>query len=321
MTRTCIRVFALCLTISAATAWSQSSPSKPIRLIVAFAPGGGGDINARLYAPELTRLLGQPVIVENRPGAGTNLATEYVARAAPDGHTLLVNSAAVVINMSLYKKVNYDTFRDLAAVSIFSESPNILAVHPSLPAKTVSELVALARAKPNAMNYSSGGSGTTQHLTGELFKLKTNTRIVHIPFKGSAPSLTALLGGEVEMTFANLTAVSVYLKSGRLRALATTGANRSARVPAVPTMKESGMPGIEVSVWFGALAPAATPPDVVSAIAAAIGRAARTPEIRQRLSEHGAEPGGNTPDEFARILKREYANWAQVIRASGATAE
>ncbi|HYH40606.1 MAG TPA: tripartite tricarboxylate transporter substrate-binding protein, partial [Burkholderiales bacterium] len=207
-------------------AHAQTYPAKTIRLIVGFTPGGGVDINARLLAPKLTEYLGQNVIVENRPGAGTNIANELVARAAPDGYTLLVNTAAVVINLSLYKKVGFEA-KDFTPISVFSESPNILTVHPSLPVKNVKDLIALAKAKPGSMNFSSAGSGTTQHLTGELFKLRTGTSIVHVPYKGSAPSLTALLGGEVEMTFANIPAISSHVKTKRLRALANAGAKRA----------------------------------------------------------------------------------------------
>ena len=248
------------LAIAACGVCAQSYPTKPVRLVVGFTPGGGVDINARLLAPKLQEYLGQQIIVDNRPGAGTNIANELVARAAPDGYTLLVNTAAVVINMSLYKKVNFDAIKDFAPISLFSHSPNILTVHPSLPVKGVKDLVALAKAKPGAMNFSSAGAGTTQHLTGELFRLRTGTQIVHVPYKGSAPSLTALLGGEVEMTFANIPAISSHVKAKRLRALANAGAKRSDQLPEVPTMGESGIKGVEVVVWYGVLGPGRNAP-------------------------------------------------------------
>jgi tripartite-type tricarboxylate transporter receptor subunit TctC len=307
--------------ISALPAFGQAYPSKPIRLIVGFTPGGGVDINARLLAPKLSEYLGQQVVVDNRPGAGTNIANELVAKSPPDGYTLLVNTAAVAINMSLYRKVPFDTLRDFAAVSIFSNSPNVLVMHSSVPVRTVKELVALAKSKPGALNFSSAGSGTTQHLSGELFKLKTGTNIVHVPYKGSAPSLTALIGGEVEMTFANIPAIHSHVKSGRLRAIASTGTKRAAELPDVPIMKEAGVNGVEVVVWYGVLAPAATPRDVVNALAGAIAKAARAPETRQRLLDQGAEPVGNTPEEFSRLLKEEVARWAEVVRVSGAKAD
>jgi tripartite-type tricarboxylate transporter receptor subunit TctC len=307
--------------LAPAGAAAQSYPTKPVRLIVGFTPGGGVDINARMVAAELTKAYGQQFIVDNRPGAGTNIANELVAKSPPDGYTLLVNTAAVVINMSLYRKVNFDAIKDFTPVSVFSQSPNILTVHPSLPVKNVKELVTLAKSKPGAMNFSSAGSGSTQHLTGELFKLRTGTQIVHIPYKGSAPSLTALLGGEVEMTFANIPAISSHVKSKRLRALANAGTKRSDQMPEVPTLKESGIGGVEVVVWYGVLAPAGTPRDIVSALSGAIAKAARTPDVRQRLLDQGAEPVGNSPDEFAKLLREELTRWAEVVRVSGAKAD
>jgi tripartite-type tricarboxylate transporter receptor subunit TctC len=231
-----------------------------------------------------------------------------------------VNTAAVVINLSLYKKVNYE-LKDFAPISVFSESPNILTVHPSLPVKNVKDLIALAKAKPGAMNYSSAGAGTTQHLTAELFKLRTGTNIVHIPYKGSAPSLTALLGGEVEMTFANIPAISAHVKAKRLRALANAGAKRSPQMPDVPTLKESGVNGVEVVVWYGVFAPAGTPRDIVNTLGNAVAKAARSADTRQRLIEQGAEPVGNSPAEFAKLLKQEYVRWAEVVKVSGARAD
>jgi tripartite-type tricarboxylate transporter receptor subunit TctC len=307
--------------LAPAGAGAQSYPTKPVRLIVGFTPGGGVDINARMVAAELTKSFGQQFIVDNRPGAGTNIANELVAKSPPDGYTLLVNTAAVVINMSLYRKVNFDAIKDFTPVSVFSQSPNILTVHPSLPVKNVKELVTLAKSKPGAMNFSSAGSGSTQHLTGELFKLRTGTQIVHIPYKGSAPSLTALLGGEVEMTFANIPAISSHVKGKRLRALANAGTKRSDQMPEVPTLKESGIGGVEVVVWYGVLAPAGTPRDIVSALSGAIAKAARTPDVRQRLLDQGAEPVGNSPDEFAKLLREELTRWAEVVRVSGAKAD
>jgi tripartite-type tricarboxylate transporter receptor subunit TctC len=302
-------------------AQAQGFPTKPIRIVVGFTPGGGVDINARLLAPKFHEYFGQQAIVENRPGAGTNIANEMVAKASPDGYTLLLNTAALAINMSLYKKVNYDALRDFAPISIFSIAPNILVVHPSLPAKTPKELVALARARPGSMNYSSAGSGTTQHLTAELFKLRTGTDIVHVPYRGSAPSLTALIGGEVSLSFANIPAISAHVKGGRLRPLANAGPRRSPQMPDVPTMKEAGIGGVEVVVWYGLFAPAATPQAIVNALAAAVAKAARAPDVSQRLLDMGAEPVGNTPAEFSKLLREEVARWAEVVRVSGATAE
>jgi len=297
---------------------AQAYPAKPVRVIVGFTPGGGVDINARILAPKLTEYFGQQVIVENRPGAGTNIANELVARSAPDGYTLLINTAAVAINMSLYKKVPFDTLRDFAAVSMFSMSPNILVVHASVPARNVKELIALAKAKPGVLNFSSAGSGTTQHLSGELFKVRTKTNIVHIPFKGSAPSMTALISGEVDLSFANIPAIFNHVKSGRLRPLANLGPKRSAQLPDVPTMKESGVEGVEVVVWYGVLAPSATPAPVINTLAEAIIKATRAPDVRKRLIDQGAEPVGNKPEEFSKQLRDEVAKWAEVVKVSGA---
>jgi tripartite-type tricarboxylate transporter receptor subunit TctC len=300
---------------------AQPFPFRPVRLVVGFPPGGGVDIAARTLAPKLSELIGQPVIVENKPGAGTNIANEFVARSAADGYTLLVNTAAVAINMALYKNLPFDTLRDFAAVSIFSESPNILVVNSKLPAANLKEFLALARASPGKLNYSSAGSGTTQHLSAELFKLRAGLNIVHVPYKGTAPSMTALLSGEVDLSFANIPAIIGHVKSGRLRPLASTGAKRAELMADVPTMKEAGVNGVEVTVWYGVLAPSATPHETVDFLGKAIARAARSPEIRQRLSEQGAEPVGNTPDEFGKLLRDEVAKWAEVVKVSGARAD
>jgi tripartite-type tricarboxylate transporter receptor subunit TctC len=312
-----LAVFAL--TFPAPAVFAQAYPTKPIRLVVGFTPGGGVDINARLLQPKITEYLGQSLVVDNRPGAGTNIANEHVARSAPDGYTLLINTAALAINLSLYRKVPYEA-RDFSPVSLFSMSPNILVVHPSVPVKTAKDLIAFAKARPGQLNFSSAGSGTTQHLSGELFNLRTGTKIVHIPYKGSAPSLTALVSGEVEMTFANIPAISAHVKAGRLRSVANLGPKRSAQLPEVPTMAEAGVKGVEVVVWYGIFAPAATPPEVVGRLAEAIGRAARSPDIRQKLEGLGAEAVGNTPQEFSKLFQEEVARWAEVVKVSGAQA-
>jgi tripartite-type tricarboxylate transporter receptor subunit TctC len=300
---------------------AQNYPSRPVRLIVGFAPGGGVDINARMLAPKLSEYLGQQVVVENVPGAGTNIANERVARAVPDGYTLLINTAAVAINMSLYRNLPFDTLRDFAPVSVFSQSPNVLVVNAKLPAQNVKELVAMARSSPGKLNYSSAGVGTTQHLAAELFKLRTGTFIVHIPYKGTAPSMTALIAGEVDLSFANIPSIQGHLKSGRLRALAATAARRDPQLPEVPTMKEAGVEGVEVVVWYGVLAPTGTPRDIVHKLADGIQRATRDADVRKRMLEQGAEPVGNSPEEFSKLLREEVARWAEVVRISGARAD
>ncbi len=310
---------ALVLACGASHALAQAYPSKPIRLVVGFTPGGGVDINARLFGPKITEYLGQQVIVENRPGAGTNIANEHVARSAPDGYTLLINTAALAINLSLYSKVPYAA-KDFAPISVLSMSPNILVVHASVPVKSAKEFIALAKARPGQLNFSSAGPGTTQHLAGELFNLRAGVKTVHVPFRGSAPSLTALISGEVDLTYANIPAISAHVKSGRLRPIANLGPKRSDQLPQVPTMVESGVKGVEVVVWYGIFAPAATPRDIVAKLGEAIGRAARSPDVRQRLQDLGAEAVGNTPEEFNKLFHAEVARWAEVVKVSGAKA-
>ena len=305
----------------AASAAAQTYPARPVRFIVGFTPGGGVDINARLLAAKMSELIGQQVVVENKPGAGTNIANEYVAKAAADGYTLLFTSPAVAINMSLYRNPPYDALRDLAAVSVFSQSTNLLVVPAALPVRNVQELIAMARAQPGSLNYSSAGPGTTQHLAAELFKIRTGTNIVHVPYKGSAPSLTALIAGEVQLSFVNPLAIGQHVKTGRLRALAVAGASRTELMPDVPTMKEAGVEGVEVPLWFALLAPAATPRDIIRTLASATARAASSSDTRKHLLEQGAEPVGNTPEEFQQQLRAEVARWAEVVKASGAKAE
>ena len=301
-------------------ALAQAYPARPVHVIVGFTPGGGVDINARLLCAKLSELLGQQFVVENKPGAGTNIANEYVAKSAPDGYTLLFTSPAVAINMSLYSHPPYDALRDFAGVSIFSESTNLLVVPDKLPARSVRDLVAMAKEKPGSLNYGSAGQGTTQHLAGELFKLRTGTSIVHVPYKGSAPAMTALLSGDVQLSFINPVAAGPHVKAGRLRALAVAGDKRTALFPEVPTMKEAGFEGVEVALWYGLLAPKATPRPTVSALAGAVEKATRDAEVRKRLAADGAEPVGNTPEEFDRQLKQDLAKYGEVVRVSGARA-
>lgn len=304
-----------------APAHAQPWPAKPVRVMVGFTPGGGVDINARLLAQSLSESLGQQFIVENKPGAGTNIANDAVAKAPPDGYTLLFSSPTIAINMSLYKGLPYDTLRDLVGVSVFSETTNLLLVPASLPIKSVRELVALAREKPGSLNYSSSGSGSTQHLVAELFKLRTGTRIEHVPYRGSAPALTALIAGEVQLSVSNPVAVGSHIKSGRLRALALAGAKRSSVMPDVPTMKEAGIEGLEVPLWYGLLAPAATPREIIRTLATATAKAANAQDTRRRLLDQGAEPVGSSPEEFARLLRDEIPRYAEVVRISGARPE
>jgi tripartite-type tricarboxylate transporter receptor subunit TctC len=311
-------LLALCL--CALTAAAQPYPSRAVRVVVGFPPGGGTDILARVLAPQLSAQLGQPFVVENRPGATTNIASDLVAKSAPDGYTLLFTTSSLAINASLYKNLTYDALRDFAPISVFAESPNLLVAHSSAGG-SVKEVLAQAKAKPGAMNYSSAGSGTSQHLAGELFKARTRSYIVHIPYKGTAASLTAVIAGEVHFSFANVPAILGHVRSGRLRALAVLAPKRSDLMPDVPTMEEAGVRDVIVPVWYALLAPAATPREIVKALNDATVRAARSPELKQKLVEQGADPVGNTPEEFAKLLKEEVAKWAEVIRISGAKAE
>lgn len=298
------------------SAAAQSYPTRPVKLVVGFTPGGGVDINARLLAGKLSDLLGQQVIVDNKPGAGTNIANEFVARAAPDGYTLLMNTSAVTINMALHKNPPFNTLRDFAPVAVFSDSQNIMVVNATKSFKSPAEVIAVARARPGALTYGSAGAGSTQHLTGELFKLQTKTDVLHIPYKGSAPALAALMAGEVDMVFINVPAILQHVKSRRLRPLAAAGAKRSEIMPDVPTLKESGV-DLVMALWYGVLAPAGTPKEIVAKLANAINQAAFAPDIKQRLLDQGAEPVGNTPDQFGAMLREEVSRWAEVVKAAG----
>jgi len=314
-----LALFALAYLL-AGVAGAQTYPSHPVRIVIGFTPGGGVDINARLLAAKLSEQIGQQFVVENKPGAGTNIANEYVAKSAPDGYTLLLNSAAFAINLALYRNPPY-ALKDFAPVSVFSESVNLLVVSASLPAHNIKELVAMAKDKPGSLNYSSAGAGTSQHMAAELFKLRTGTNIVHVPYKGSAPALTALIAGEVQLSFSNTVAIHQHVKSGRLRALAVAGPKRTDVLPDVPTMKEAGVEGAEVPLWFGLLAPAGTPREIVQLLAANVAKAARSKDLHQKMIDQGADPVGNTPDEFQRQLEREVASWMEVVKVSGAKAE
>jgi tripartite-type tricarboxylate transporter receptor subunit TctC len=291
-------------------------PSRPLTLVVGFAPGGGIDINARLLAKALSPYLGQPVIVENRPGAGSKIANDHVAKSRPDGYTLLVTTAAIAIDMALGRNAGVEREADFVPVSTISTTPMILAVKPSLPVASVRALVARARARPGEMNYSSSGTGTTGHLYAELFKLRTATDIVHVPYKGNAPSLNALLAGDVDMTFATMPSVLPLVKAGRVRALATTGGTRSPLLPDLPTMKEAGIDDVEENVWYGLLAPAATPPEVIATLARAVAEVSRSRDFRHGLRALGVEPSITAGPEFRALVQREVARWAEVARVA-----
>jgi len=294
-------------------------PVKPIRMIVPSAPGSGPDTMARAIGQQLTGALGQPVVVENRGGAGGSIGGEAAAKAAPDGYTLIMASAGShAVNVGLYPKLGYDPLRDFAPVSLVSSAPNILIVHPSLPVKSVKDLIALARTKPGALSFASGGNGSTAHLSGELFKMLANVNMVHVPFKGAPGAVLAVMSGEVQLAFPNLPPALPQVRAGKLRALAVTTGKRFAAVPQLPTVAEAGVPGYEARAWFGVLAPTGTPRPIVTRLNAEIVKSVRAPEMRERLLADGAEAIGSTPEEFTAVMKTDIAKWAKVIKASGA---
>lgn len=294
---------------------AQTYPSKSVRLVVGFPAGGPTDIVSRTLAPRMTEALGQQVIVDNRAGAGGVIATEHVAKAPPDGHTLLMGTiGGIAVAMSLIPNRGYDTLRDLAPVTQAVTVTNLLVVHPSVPAKTVKELLAIARATPGRLNYASSGNGTVTHLAGELFKLMGKVEITHVPFKGGAPALTALISGEVDLSYENSLVVTPHVKSGRVRALAVTGSSRSASMPELPTISESGLPGYNASGWYGLFVPAATPRAVISRLHAEAVKALRLPDVVRTLSSQGAEPVGSSPEEFGAFVRAEIDKWANLVK-------
>jgi len=300
---------------------AQPYPSRPIRIIVPQSAGASTDLTARLIAQGLNEAFKQPVIVDNRPGAGSITGTDIVAKAAPDGYTLLVVASSITINPSLRKDLPYDTLRDLTGVTQLSAFPNILVVHPALPVKTVRELIALAKAKPGYLNWGSAGTGTGVHLSGELFTVMSGVEWVHVPFKGGGPGMIALMGGQVQLSFATIVAALPHVRSGKMRAIAVTTATRSPAAPDVPTIAESGLPGFDHGPWNGLLAPAKTPRTVIAKLNALAVRIVHSPEVKKVLNHEGAEPVGNTPEEFTAVLKSETAKWAKVVKAAGIKVE
>jgi len=296
---------------------AKAYPARVVRVIIGYPPAGAVDIMGRLMAVRLSEALGQQFVVENRPGASQNIAAELVARAAPDGYTLLHTSSALGINASLYPKLSYDPVKSFAPVAVFSQAPNLLVVHPSLPVKTVRDFVALAKKNPGKLNFAAP-VGTTQHLSGELFKLMAGVQMTHIPYKGSVPALTALVSGEVDFAFNNITSAHPLLQQNRLKALAVTSRNRSPVLPEVATMIESGVKDFEVAAWYGYLAPAATPSAVVSKLNATIQGIAGTSEFKQQLAKLGADAIVQSPQYFSGFLEQEIVRWQAAVRASGA---
>lgn len=319
-------LLAAALTLPAG-AWAQGAwPNKPVRIVVPFAAGGTTDILARALAPELQRVFGQPFVVDNKPGAGGNTGAAEVAKSAADGYTLLMGTVGThAINPSLYPKMPYDHVKDFAPVTLVAGVPNVLVLNPAtaqrLGVNSVADLVRVLKSNPGRLNMASSGNGTSIHLAGELFKSMTGTFMVHIPYRGSGPALIDLMGGSMDLMFDNLPSAIPHIRSGKLKALAVTSSQRSSALPDLPTVEEAGGPqlkGFEASSWFGLLAPAGTPADIVARIQAESAKALATPAMRERLQAQGAIPSGNTPAEFARLIDAETRKWAQVVKASGA---
>ena len=301
---------------------AETYPVKPVRVIAAFPPGGFVDLTARVLAGPLATALGQQVVVDNRGGAGGIVGTELAARAAPDGYTLTVGSAGTHgVNQSLYRKLPYNVLRDFQPVARLADAPSILAVHPSLPARSVKDLIAMARARPGEIMYASAGAGTSTHLAAALFEHLARVKLVHIPYKGGGPAIVDVLAGQVPVTFGTAASVSPHTKSGRLRGLAVTGGKRSAVLPDLPTIAESGLPGYEMLNWLGLFTPAGTPRAVVEKLSVEATRIMRTPEVRERLNAQGAEPSPLGTEEFTVFVKSEVEKWAKVVAATGMTAD
>ena len=312
---------ALAALAMAPLAQAQDYPNKAIRFVVPFAPGGGTDIIGRIIAQALIETLGQPVVVDNRGGAGSTLGTEIVAKSPTDGYTILFGNISLAFNATLYTKLRYDTIRDLAPISLSAVQPNILVVHPGLPAKNLREFIELARANPGKYNYASAGTGSGTHLAAELLKLQTRIDIVHVPYKGTGPALTDLLGGQINMMVSTFASALPHVKSGRMRALGVTTAKRSPATPDVPTLIEGGVAGYDYSTWYGLLAPAGTAKTIIDKLNAANRKVLTRDDIKQKLESQGVDPVFNTPAEFSAYIKSETEKWGKVVKATGAKAE
>jgi tripartite-type tricarboxylate transporter receptor subunit TctC len=319
----------LLTSIAAATAFTSTAggsraetwPSRPVKIVVPYPPGGSSDITARLIGEKLSQALGQRFIIDNRPGAGGNVGMEVAAQAEPDGYTLVLATTAHAINMSLFKSLNYDTRKSFAPIALFTENPLVLVVHPSLPAKNVQELVAMAREKPGALNYASSGMGQSTHLAAELFATMAGIRMTHVPYRGSAPAIADVIAGHVQLMFDTTQSVLQHVDDGRVRAVAITSAQRLASAPAIPTVAESGLPGYEAIAWNGLLAPKGTPEEIVVKLNEAVLKALADPEVKDRFAKLGATLPATTPAAFGTYIGNEIEKWGKVVRDSGATVE
>jgi tripartite-type tricarboxylate transporter receptor subunit TctC len=316
-----ITAYAMAGLMMAASASGQTYPAKPIRMIVPFVPGGNTDIIARAFAPSMSEIMGQQIVVENRGGAGGVIGTEVVARAAPDGYMILMVSAGHTINPAMVKKLPYDSVKDFAPISIIADVPTAFVVHPSLPAKTVREFVAIARARPGEINYSTAGVGTVGHLAAELLSSMARIKLVHVPYKGTGQAMVDLVAGQVQMQFPSMPAAIQYVQTGRLRMIAQTGKQRSAAAPDIPTMEEAGVPGFVVSSGFGLMAPAGTPRAIIDRLHSALGRALNDPRVKENLAKQGAEVVASTPDEYGEFNRAEIAKWIKVVAQAGIAPE
>ncbi|MDB5892124.1 MAG: hypothetical protein JWP47_2955 [Polaromonas sp.] len=313
----CVAVATLCT-----AAFAQEYPNKPLRFVVPAAPGGGADFLARIVGLKLTDAMGQAVIIDNRAGASGTIAADMTAKAPADGYTMLMGqSTSIVIAPQLYQKLNYDTLKDLQPVTLVAEIPNILVVNPNVPANSVKELIALAKSRPDFINFGSAGNGAPSHLAGEMFKSGTDTKMTHVAYKGAGPAVNALLAGEVQVMFAPIVAVLPQVKAGRLRALAVTSAARSGAIPELPTLGESGLPGYEISSWFGIFVPAGTPATVVDKLHRETAAALKLPDVVERFAKEGAEPVGSKPADFKKYVSLEYAKYTKVIKDNGIKAD
>jgi tripartite-type tricarboxylate transporter receptor subunit TctC len=308
----------LLITLLALPAHAQSFPVKPIRIVVPLAAGGPGDVLARAVGQKLAEAVGQPVVIDNRVGANTNIGNEAVAKAAPDGYTLLMAASTLTINPSLYANLAYDPVKSFAPVTLVATTPLVVVVHPSLPVKSVKELIAFAKSRPGQLHYGSAGSGSTLHLAGEMFNTMAKVTIVHVPYKGVTNAFSDLMGGQISLMYPGAPIALPQVQAGKLRALATTGDKRSAAAPELPTVAEAGLTGYEVSVWYGVLAPAGTPAATIARLHGEVVKIVQSPEITARWATLGAEPLHNTPDQFAAFVRNDLVKWTRVVRESGA---
>jgi len=319
MMRALVFSASLAMLLGAEAGQAQAWPSKPLRWFIPFPPGGGTDVMSRVIAQKLSERLGQPVVVENRAGSGGTIGLEAAARAPADGYNVVMGQAAnLAVAPALYKKLPYDPVKDFAPVTNAVSAPLVLVVNPALPVKTVKELAALARARPDQLTFGSPGNGTAGHLAGEQFKIAAKGRMTHIPYKGNVPAMTDVLGGQISMLFSTIPPVLGQVRTGRLRAIAATGADRAAVLPAVPTMVESGLPAFVLVNWWGVLAPAGTPPDIVSRLNGEIVKVLQLPDVRERIATEGGEPSPTSPEQFAKFISAEVVKWGALVRASGA---